>query len=135
MTHWATKYIGQRWKKGTHDCWAFCRKVEREQFGIEIPDIEIDSNNILAVVRHLNGNQEKNNWVEVTDLQEGDVLYMSMGNQPHHVGIYVQIDGGGVLHCIEGAGVIFTKLADIAAMSYNIIAIYRHKSVALWKPQ
>ena len=50
MTHWAIRYIGDEWVTREHDCWGFVRRVYREQFGIAVPAVDVDSLNLARVL-------------------------------------------------------------------------------------
>lgn len=128
MTHWATQYIGREWINGEHDCWAFTRLIQRNHFNCDLPHIDIDAGDVASCVRALSTHAEKNNWLAVEFAQEGDVALMSQNRQPTHVGVWLEVDGGGVLHCIEKGGVIFTKRRDLSHLGYNLIQFYRHQS-------
>jgi hypothetical protein len=128
MMHWAHKYIGREWINREHDCWAFTRTIQREQYGRDLPFIDIDAGDVASCVRAFNGHPEKQNWVAIDLPIDGDVLLMSQNKQPTHVGVWLEIDGGGVLHCIEKGGVIFTKRRDLSHLGFNLIQFYRHQS-------
>lgn len=113
--HWAFQYIGTPWEAGAQgpgafDCWAFFRHVQREHFGIEVPIVQAtdydDADEIVALV---NGHEENQRWWPIhpdVPLQDGDGVVI---HRPLHVGVWLSVDGGGVLHCARNAGVIFTK--------------------------
>ena len=41
---------------------------------------------------------------------ENDIALMRQSRHPIHVGIWLDIDGGGMLHCMQGADVVFKNL-------------------------
>ena len=125
MTHWAVEYIGDPWVAGEHDCWAFVRRVWREQFGIEVPLIDVDACNRLACVRAFAGHEERANWHNVTTPQEGDAVLLSQSKHPSHVGVWIDADGGGVLHCVEGVGVVFQTVSSMRAAGWHGMEFYR----------
>lgn len=127
MTHWAEIYIGEPWVSRTHDCWAFTRRVWREQYGLEISPIDVDSCNRMAAMRAFVGHEERAHWHNVATPQEGDAVLLSQSKHPSHVGVWVDADGGGVLHCIEGAGVVFQTVASMRAAGWHGMEFYRHK--------
>lgn len=125
MNHWATQYIGQPWIAGEHDCWAFARRVWREQFGIDVPTVDVDACNRLACVRAFSGHEELSNWHNVDTPQEGDAVLLSQSKHPSHVGVWVNADGGGVLHCVQGIGVVFQRSASLAMFGWSHTEFYR----------
>lgn len=126
MTHWAQQYIGREWINREHDCWAFTRLIQLNHYGRDLPLIDIDAGDVASCVRAFTAHPEKQNWVAIDAPIDGDVLLMSQNKQPTHVGVWLEIDGGGVLHCIEKGGVIFTKRRDLSHLGYNLIQFYRH---------
>lgn len=127
---WAHEYIGQPWIAGEHDCWAFFRKVQAAHFGRAVPVINVNADDILACVRAFTGHDERNQWHETETPTEGDAVLMSQHLQPTHVGVWIDVDGGGVLHCIKGSGVVFSSPQNLLQLGYNLLAAYRYKAAA-----
>lgn len=125
MTHWASTYIGAPWVAGEHDCWAFCRRVWAERFGLNVPAVDVDAHNLRAITRAISYHPERLLWVAVDTPAEGDAVLMAHNRFPAHVGIWVDADGGGVLHCEESRGVIFTTRAQLAVGGWTRLAYYR----------
>ena len=120
--HWASTYIGTEWTRDA-TCWHFCARVWAEHFGITVPLIGIDGADPRATRRELSHSAERGDWFEVVIPVEGDGVMMAKGVHPCHVGIW--LDLGGVLHCVEGAGAIFTSAERLADLGYRIVGSYR----------
>ena len=60
--------------------------------------------------------------------RELDVVEMSLASRPHHVGVYLEVDGGRVLTSVEGAGVVAQSLGSLKLHGWNIVACYRRRS-------
>lgn len=109
------RYIGIPWEEGAEgplawDCMAFARHLQGRHFGVDMPRIMIpDYDDVRALVRLNREHQEHGNWIGVKSPQHGDLVLV---RKPMHYGVWVDIDGGGVLHCVRGQGVVWTK--DIA---------------------
>lgn len=124
MTHWAAAYIGAPWIAGESDCWAFARRVWRERFGLDVPAVPVDPQSPRAVRRAFAAGQ--GGWESVPKPPEGCAVVMAKGLHPCHVGIWVTPpEGAGVLHSVEGAGVVFTLPKALAGMGYHIVGFYR----------
>jgi hypothetical protein len=117
--HWAVAYIGMPWSRA-FTCWHFCALVWKERFGMQVPLPEVDGGDPRAARRAL---AARAGWQEVDAPQEGDGVLMAKGLYPCHVGIWLSL--GGVLHCVEGAGAIFTGPARLADLGYRISGYYR----------
>jgi len=125
--HWAVDYIGREWVSGaqgpdTFDCWGFLRYVQRERFGINIPVVDLDDVDPRIALRAFNGNRQ---WLRVSSPQEGDCVRLSYSTDPH-VGVWIDADGGGLLHCVEHTGVIFNNLSALRLNGWKRIKYYRY---------
>lgn len=126
MTHWAAPYIGQPWDPATQHCWAFCRRVWHEVFGIEVAEVSVDGSSAHAARRAFGQDPHAAGWDKVDSPAEGDAVLMAMGARPCHVGVWAApAPSAGVLHAVEKTGVIFTPPARLAAMGYRIVGFYR----------
>ena len=123
--HWAAAYIGTEWTRDA-TCWHFCARVWQEHFGIIVPLIDIDGADPRATRRELETSAERRGWAEVAAPAEGDGVMMAKGLRPCHVGIW--LDLGGVLHCIAGAGSIYTPAERVVDLGYYIIGTYRRSA-------
>ncbi len=130
--HFATQYIGRKWVafgRGpkAYDCWGLVMEILAVHYGIIIGDTVVDGSNTRARVRaFLNAREtQMADWLEVQYPGDGDVVLMSNKHDvPTHCGIYLSAMGGGILHCEEGVGVIFTKATDTR---WPRLAYYRYK--------
>jgi len=125
---WAIDYIGDPWIAGEHDCWAFFRRVQKEVFHVELPAFDVDVDNILSVAKELNSNEEKSNWDKVCSPKEGDAVLMAHTKYPSHIGVWVDADRGGVLHCTRGEGVVFSNYKSLEMLGWKTLTYYRHKN-------
>lgn len=103
------------------DCWGLVRHYYAAMRGVQLP--VVDAERTLAIARAFAGNAERDNWVEVWHPAEGDAVLMGQARRPHHVGLWL---GGGVLHAVEGAGVIYTTAPMLRHGGWNVIGYYRH---------
>ena len=54
-------------------------------------------------------------WQPVDAPQEGDAVLMSKGRHVCHIGIWVVVNGGAVLHSIEKSGVVLSRVSQSGA--------------------
>lgn len=125
MSHWCERYIGEPWIAGEHDCWAFVRRVWLEQFGLDVPPVDVDATSRLACARAFDHHDEKANWQQVTHPQEGDAALIGKSARPSHVGLFVDANGGSVLHCVQGHGVVCQSPASMLAAGWRVLGYYR----------
>lgn len=105
------QYVGTPWVAGAQgpdefDCMAFFRFVQQRHFGIEVPQIIApDYDDPLALSSMFTDHPERQRWTQVTKPFHGCAVLV---RRPMHIGVWIDVDGGGVLHCVRGAGVVFT---------------------------
>ena len=128
MTHWAQKYIGGKYVIGESDCWAFFRRLQSEQWGRQIPDVPIDIESARSIVDELERERsDLSRWSPVSEPRDGDAVLLGRGRRPIHIGTYVDIDeSGGVLHALEGIGVVYTPWHRLDASGWPRHWIYRY---------
>ncbi len=121
----ANKYIGIPWRfgargDGAYDCWGLLKECRDTYFGGGIPDVVLGDE-----ARDLYTHKMRSHEWEITTLPiHGDGVLLRDGNDPH-VGIYLDLDGGGVLHALEGKGVVFTQLRDLRLLGFSKPTFYR----------
>lgn len=135
MSHWANQYIGKPWGNGAQgptafDCWALVRHVQREHYGRDLPIIQIDADNDAERNAAFDGHPEKSRWQLVETPLDGDCVLTHRGRQIDHVGLYLELDGGRVLHAIRGSGVVCTALPVLARLGWHPVEFYRFRGAA-----
>lgn len=65
-------------------------------------------------------------WREVSEPLHLCVVAMGRWRSVYHVGIWLDFDGGGVLHSIEGSGVRFDTLGKIGQIGFSMIEFYEN---------
>jgi len=125
IENWPLRYIGDEWVSGSHDCWGFARRVWAECFGLDVPVIDIDAIKTLDVCRAFKIHPELKNWKPAVRPYEGYGVIMSQSKSVHHVGIWTELGGSGIVHCVKGSGVIFTAPSALLLMGYHILGCYR----------
>ena len=126
MSHWAGRYVGDVWSSPDHDCWGFFRRVQKEQFNRDIPPFAVDAFSRRACAQAVDSNPERGNWLPADAPREGDAVLLAHARHPSHVGLWVDADGGGVLHCMRGAGVVFQSVAQLKVSGWGHLEFYRH---------
>ena len=124
--HWAMKYIGQKWEH-EKDCFYWFRTIRKEQFNHDVPICGVDHTNlVLSASRILTGDVKGVfGYKQVDSPGEGDAVFMTQRNTPHHVGMII-FPGGKmmVLHALEGIGVIVSDLMDLKMNGWKIVGYW-----------
>lgn len=131
MEHWAMTYMGKPWVKGasgpdSFDCWGLVRYVQRQHYGISLEHVPVDFSSHAAILRTFIMTKEHDNWRPVDRPEDGDIVEMGSSRHPHHIGVWLDVDSGGVLHCVEGAGVGFQRKASLRVFGWSKITYMRH---------
>jgi cell wall-associated NlpC family hydrolase len=134
MDHWANTYIGRPWVPGgrgpaAFDCWGLLVHVYREHYGLTVPPyVGHHSEDIRENLRLFLKEARSGRWREL-DIREakrdGDAVALSMGRRFHHVGVFLDLDGGLILHALQGKGVIAQTAAGLRTFGLNNLRFYR----------
>ena len=104
------------------NCWGLLHYVQENHYGVRMPKAPIgDADACVAMhtdhlVRHV--------WEVIQFPVDGCGALLRGGRNPH-VGVYLSADGGGILHALEGAGVVFTPLSELPALGFGRTKFYR----------
>ena len=133
--HWAEELIGRPYRTGgqgpdAFDCWGLVRWVIAQRFGRELPAILVELDDLRAVLLAFRDHPERQRWTAVQEPDEGDCVLLRQSRHPIHVGVWLGVDGGGVLHAVEGNGVVFQRVRDLLASSWRIEGFYRRNEDA-----
>ena len=128
--HWAEDLIGRPWQAGgrgpdAFDCWGMVRFCWREHFGIEVPEIPVDAADLRRVLDAFRDHPERRRWRLVAEPREGDAVLMRQSRLPVHVGLWLDVDGGGVLHAARTIGVAFQRPGALDLQGWRIEGFYR----------
>ncbi len=129
MTEWE-QYIGLPWEAGAQgpdafDCMGLAGHIQRKHFGIDVPMFIVpDVDDTPFLVELMQGHTERSNWIPVSTPRHGDMVLV---HRPLHYGVYLDVDGGGILHCARRCGVVFTRLASWPTSGFGRKEYFRHK--------
>jgi hypothetical protein len=120
--HWAEKYIGQKWTN-EKDCFWWYRHIKKEQFGRDVPICQVNHDHLVrSASRIMTGDIKDIFGYRQTDTPiEGDAVFLTQRNQPHHLGMIVFSDKKmKILHALEGIGVILSDAIDLKINGWKI---------------
>ncbi len=127
MTHWAVKYIGKSWLNGEYDCWGMVRDIYKNELNIELSPIVANANNLREVFCEFKKSSNYNHLKETDKLRDKNIVVLTQNKYPCHVGVYCDIDGGGILHNMQNVGVVFQKLPELKMNGWHIMEIFEHE--------
>jgi cell wall-associated NlpC family hydrolase len=131
--HWAFQYIGTPWVNGgrgpdSYDCWGFFCAIQKNHFNVEVPTYEVNANDFRRVATAIMDADERSRWDAVKIPNEGCAVLMAHSKYPSHVGVWLDVDGGGVLHCTRGEGVVFSTVSSLKTCGWGRVEYYKHVS-------
>jgi cell wall-associated NlpC family hydrolase len=127
--HWASQYIGlpyhpQGAGPNAFHCWSFVRHVQKQRFDRDLPEVP-NPEKILGVAKAFRDHSERERWQGVEKPEEGDCVLLCQSRHPVHVGIWLEADRGGVLHCEESKGVVFQDRALLRLSGWQVEGFYK----------
>lgn len=103
-----------------YDCWGVAKTVQRELFHRELPSIKAPPTDIRMLVAFVREHMARDQWkVAEIDRQNGQLVELAHGKHPFHIGVYLDIDGGGILHSLAGIGVAFDRPIVLTASGWR----------------
>lgn len=123
MTHWSDKYLGIPWVKGgtSHDgfdCYGLATDVQRSIYGRIMPKIDTAMMSLLSMVKAIKRHRGWSEWERMESPVDGCIVKLIKSVEPDHIGIWVDADGGGVLHSCRHNGVWVDRLAALRIMGW-----------------
>lgn len=132
--HWAAKYIELKYEPAargpkTVDCWGLIYLVYREQFKTQLPEHPgICEHDTVQAARLIERGIELD-WIRIANPFDGVLVAMSERTAIHHIGLYINGDGGYVMHCRPSLNVACQRIRDIRRSGMKRIEFYRYR---LW---
>lgn len=123
-------YIGKKWEAGargpeTFDCYGLIYDFYKHHMGLEIDWFPVMPSDTKEICKLRDTALMKRDWFIALYPQCFDVIGMGKKHYTHHFGLWLDVDGGLVLHANEGTNVIAQKLSQIKK-EFRTIEFYRH---------
>lgn len=104
--------LGRRYEAGgmgpeSYDCYGLARHLQAEFFGRDLPRFQLPAEaGRFAVASAIAVHPERARWVPVARPVDGAMVVMARQDCGFHVGVYLAMDRGLVVHTIEQTGVV-----------------------------
>ena len=102
-------------------CYGLFGHVQWHLCGRETPFIETTGMNLKDMAAGFQSHSELNYWTEIAAPLDGAAVLMGRISHPIHIGVWFDIDGGGVLHAADPFGVVFETLPALRAQRWGQI--------------
>lgn len=103
---------------GEFHCQGLVKYVSKVCFDREIFLIDTPGARVVDLIRFIRDHPERYMWRVQEGPEHGGLVEMSYERHPHHVGIWLDIDGGGILHAYH-AGVAFATVLELRAAGWR----------------
>ncbi len=108
--------LDSEWEVGARgpdkfDCYGLVRYIQKEFYGVDLPDLMVNSDNDTEVsekileLGHPLGE-------EISDAQDGCVVTMGNDMREMHLGVYVAVDGGRIVHSERDCGCVAVPISQ-----------------------
>lgn len=126
----ARRVVGLPWRENgygpeAYDCWGLARACQKEVFCRDLPIIDYPST-IRAIVETIEEHDVRDAWPEMPSPAHGDVVTMTQSKHPHHVGTWLALDGGRVLHATQREGVMCCSLHQLKLEGFRGLRFHRY---------
>lgn len=105
-------------------CWELVKRCQKAVFDRDLPTILVKPDDMRELIGMMDLRKTYQGWEEVDEPQHGAVVFMTKGGHEVersacHAGVYLDVDGGGILHTDEDHGVVFESLPAIKTRNWG----------------
>jgi hypothetical protein len=102
------------------DCYGISRHLQREFFGRDCPLFEMPGQaGRIAIASAIALHPFRSKWVEVQGPADGCAVSMAKQDIGYHLGTYLSLDGGIIVHAVEDSGVTVDTIFAMKAMGWR----------------
>lgn len=121
--------IGRPYQPTGLHCWELVRQCQRAVFGRELPPVLVAPERRRELFDMMNLRHSYPGWRQVDGPADGAVVFMTrhgheVSKAACHSGVYLDLDGGGVLHTDQPHGVVFESIAELTARNWADLSFY-----------
>lgn len=121
--------IGRAYEPAGLHCWELVRSCQRVVFGRELPPVLVAPERRRELVELMGLRHSYHGWSEVDGPAHGAVVFMTrhgheVARAACHAGVFLALDGGGVLHTDAPHGVVFEAIPELTARNWADLSFY-----------
>lgn len=115
--------IGHAYDPAGLHCWELVRQCQRAVFGRELPPVLVAPERRRELVEMMSLRDSHPGWGAVEGPAHGAVVFLTrngheVARAACHAGVWLDLDGGGVLHTDAPHGVVFESLPELKARNW-----------------
>lgn len=116
--------VGKSWEIGAHgpeefDCWGLVWAVQKNVFGRELPRVENPpTDNLRHLMKFIAVHPARKQW-KVGQKHHGALVEMAYSDVTFHVGVFLDVDGGGIIHSQRRVGVCWDRESALLAAGWR----------------
>lgn len=124
--------IGRDYESTGLHCWELVRQCQAVVFGRHLPPVLVAPERMRELVDMMELRHSYPGYREIDAPEHGAIVFMTRkGNGPSraacHAGVWLDLDGGGVLHTDAPHGVVFEALIELQARNWADLSFYLPK--------
>lgn len=122
-------YVKLKWESGAtgpdkYDCQGLVVHIQKKFYNRIMPDVKVNSDNLFSVVKAIAKNKVWEQFEKIEVPEDGCIVKMFTSEDPSHLGTYIDIDRGGVLHSLRKQGVVWDSMF-VLKKTYSKIEFWR----------
>lgn len=123
------RVIGKPYEPTGLHCWELVRTGQKLLFDRDLPPVLVAPERRRELVEMMGLRHAYPSWREIEAPAHGAVVFMTrnghdIAQAACHAGIYLDLDGGGVLHTDDPHGVVFDSLPELAARNWGELSFH-----------
>jgi hypothetical protein len=119
-------YVAGAQGPDAYDCWSLARICQKELFERELPVALVDPHQLRHLIETIEHSAVHDSWPETSEPAHGALVTMAHARFPSHIGVWLDLDGGGVLHTLEHAGVAFEVPLSLRAVGWGHLRFHNY---------
>ncbi len=121
--------IGRPYEPAGLHCWELVRQCQQMLFRRELPPVLVAPERTRELVELMGLRHAYAGWREVDGPAHGAVVFMTrnghdIGKAACHAGVWLDLDGGAVLHTDDPHGVVFETPTELAARNWADLSFF-----------
>lgn len=127
---WINDYLGLPFEElsygpDTFDCYGLVWHVLQHHAGVTLPRFDDIDYQVARINAEICQQADLDCWQRITQPEDFDVVVLRRAGESAHVGVWLGVDGGKVLHATRANGVICTACGALDRMNYRHRSFHR----------